>query len=240
MSGGVRPGSAAPRVVLIVPTRNEAGAIGTALAGVSRSVVDAIIVADGGSTDSTRAEACAAGAEVIDAGRGYGRACWLGALAAPPDAILVFMDGDGSDRADLIAGLIDPILAGTHDFVIASRVRGEREPGSMGLHQLAIGVFIGLLVKIRYGVWYTDMCAFRAIRREQLLRLGMREMTYGWNLEMQMRVAKAGLRVLELPMPYRCRVAGASKVSGSWLGTLRAGPRLVTTFLRIALERTRR
>jgi len=222
-------------VVLIVPTRNEAGAIGVALRSVPRAIVGTIIVADGGSTDSTRVEARAAGAQVIDAGKGYGRACWMGAEAAEPDAILVFMDGDGSDRADLIPRLIEPIVTGTHDFVIASRVRGHREPGSMGMHQILIGLLIGWLIKLRYGVRYTDMCAFRAIRREQLLRLGMREMTYGWNLEMQMRTARAGLRILELPVPYGRRVAGASKVSGHWQGTLRASWRLLTTFLRIAL-----
>ncbi len=222
--------------MLIVPTRNEAGAIGSALAAVPRGIVDTIIVADGGSTDSTRTEALAAGAQVIDAGQGYGRACWLGAEAAGPGAILVFMDGDGSDRADLIATLIEPIEAGTHDFVIASRVRGHREPGSMGMHQILIGLLIGWLIKLRYGVRYTDMCAFRAIRREQLQRLGMREMTYGWNLEMQMRAAQVGMRILELPMPYRRRVAGESKVSGHWQGSLRAAYRLLTTFLRIALS----
>lgn len=236
MPGG---GRATP-VVLIVPTRNEAGAIGAALGGVSRAIVDTIIVADGGSSDSTVDEARAAGADVIDAGRGYGRACWTGAEAARPGAILVFMDGDGSDRADLIPCLVDPIMAGTQDFVIASRARGAREPGSMGIHQILIGRIIGFLIKLRYGVGYTDMCAFRAIRREQLLRLGMREMTYGWNLEMQMRAAQAGLRILELPMPYRRRVAGDSKVSGNWLGTVRASTRLLSTFLRIAFEPTRR
>jgi hypothetical protein len=147
------------------------------------------------------------------------------------------MDGDGSDRADLMPSLVDPILADLQDFVIASRVRGIREPGSMGRHQILIGIVIGFLVSVRYGVRYTDMCAFRAIRREQLMSLGMREMTYGWNLEMQMRAARAGLRVLELPMPYRRRVAGASKVSGNWRGTLRASWRLLTTFLRIAFAR---
>ncbi len=230
------PARVAP-VVVIVPTRNEAGAIGAALAAVPRNLVDLVIVADGGSTDSTRAEAEAAGARVIDAGEGYGRACWMGATAAPSGAILVFMDGDGSDRADLMPSLVDPILADLQDFVIASRVRGIREPGSMGRHQILIGIVIGFLVSVRYGVRYTDMCAFRAIRREQLMSLGMREMTYGWNLEMQMRAARAGLRVLELPMPYRRRVAGASKVSGNWRGTLRASWRLLTTFLRIAFAR---
>ena len=224
-------------VVLIVPTRNEAGAIAAALANVSRQLVDVIIVADGGSTDATCAQAQAAGAKVIAAGRGYGRACWAGALAAADGAILVFMDGDGSDRADLIQQLVDPIIAGDHDFVIASRVRGAREPGSMGTHQVLIGLVMGVLVWLRYGFRYTDMCAFRAIRRERLMTLGMKEMTYGWNLEMQMRAAKTGLRILELPMPYNRRVAGDSKVSGNLMGAVRASIRLVATFLRVAAGR---
>jgi|GEM_PF-156370 len=226
-----------PPVVLIVPTRNEAGAIGEALRLVPRHIVDLMIVADGGSEDATSAEAKAAGAQVIEAGRGYGRACWRGALAADADAILVFMDGDGSDRADFIENLVAPILTGQQDFVIASRIRGQRAPGSMGLHQVFIGLLIGRLIKLRYGIEYTDMCAFRAIRRRDLLALGLTEMTYGWNLEMQMRAAQAGLRILEIPVPYNCRVAGASKVSGHWWGTLRASTRLLLTFLKVAMQR---
>jgi hypothetical protein len=224
-------------VVLIVPTRNEAGAIGAALQLVPRHLVDLIIVADGGSVDGTALEAQAAGAQVIEAGRGYGRACRQGALAADADAILVFMDGDGSDRADLIENLVSPIIAGQQDFVIASRIRGRRAPGSMGLHQVFIGLAMGSLIKLRYGIKYTDMCAFRAIRRSDLLGLDLKEMTYGWNLEMQMRAAQMGLRILEIPVPYNCRVAGASKVSGHWWGTLRASTRLLLTFLRVAMQR---
>ena len=228
--------AAKPPVVLIVPTRNEARAIGAALQFVPRDFVDLIIVADGGSVDETKAEARAAGARVIEAGRGYGRACWAAALQADANAILVFMDGDGSDRADLIDRLVNPIIEGEQDFVIASRVRGQRAPGSMGVHQIFIGLLIGRLIKLRYGIKYTDMCAFRAIRRRDLLALGLTEMTYGWNLEMQMRAAQARLRILEVPVPYNCRVAGDSKVSGDWWGTVRASTRLVATFCRIAMQ----
>jgi glycosyltransferase involved in cell wall biosynthesis len=227
-----------PPVVLIVPARNEAGAIGVALGGVPRHVVDLIIVADGASEDATAAEARMAGARVLEAGRGYGRACHLGAQEAHADAILVFMDGDGSDRADLIEQLVGPIIAGEQDFVIASRVRGTRAPGSMGPHQVFIGLLIGTLIKLRYGIKYTDMCAFRAIRRRDLLALRLTEMTYGWNLEMQMRAAAARLRILEIPLPYNCRVAGESKVSGNAWGTLRASARLLLTFLKVAMERS--
>ena len=226
-----------PPVVLIVPTYNEAGAIGEALRRVPRHIVDVMIVADGGSEDGTSAAAGAAGARVIEAGRGYGRACSAGAIEADAEAILVFMDGDGSDRAEYIEKLVVPIAAGQQDFVIASRVRGQRAPGSMGLHQVFIGLLIGRLIEARYGVKYTDMCAFRAIRRRDLLALGLTEMTYGWNLEMQMRAAQAGLRILEIPVAYDCRIAGNSKVSGHWWGTVRASARLLLTFLRVAMQR---
>jgi hypothetical protein len=225
-----------PPVVLIIPTRNEAGAIGATLRQVPRRIVDLIIVADGDSNDGTSHEARAAGAKVIEAGRGYGRACWMGAQEADAEAILVFMDGDGSDRADFIEKLVNPILAGQQDFVIGSRVRGNREPGSMGLHQIFAGLVIGRLIKLRYGISYTDMCAFRAIRRRDLLALNLSEMTYGWNLEMQMRAAQLRLRILEIPVPYNCRLAGDSKVSGNWWGTLRASTRLLLTFLRISIQ----
>ena len=109
-----------------------------------------------------------------------------------------------------------------YDFVIASRARGAREPGSMAWHQLVAGRIAGVLTRLLYGVRYTDMCAFRAIRRDTLLALGMRELTYGWNLEMQMRVARAGLRVLEVPVAYRRRLGGQSKVAGSLRGSVRA------------------
>jgi glycosyltransferase involved in cell wall biosynthesis len=240
MNTGIRPELPGPRppVVLIVPTRNEAGAIGEALRLVPRHIVDLIIVADSASEDGTATEARAAGARVLETGRGYGRACYTGALEAHADAILVFMDGDGSDRADLVEHLVNPIIDGAQDFVIASRVRGTRAPGSMGPHQVFIGRLIGGLIKLRFGILYTDMCAFRAIRRRDLLALGLTEMTYGWNLEMQMRAARAGLRILEIPLPYNCRVAGRSKVSGNWWGTLRASGRLLMTFLKVAAERT--
>ena len=129
---------------------------------------------------------------MIAVGRGYGLACLSGAQAATGADIIVFMDGDGADDPAGIAALVAPIRAGAYDFVIASRARGEREPGSMAWHQILAGLVAGRLTKLLYGVRYTDMCAFRAIRRETLLVLGMREMTYGWNLEMQMRAARVG------------------------------------------------
>jgi len=234
-AGAPRTGS----VAVIIPTFNERESIGPVVAALPRDVVDRVIVADGGSTDGTPEEARRAGAEVVAVGRGYGLACLKGAEAAGPDDIVVFMDGDGADDPTAIAALVAPIRAGDYDFVIASRARGEREPGSMAAHQIFAGLAAGALTRMLYGVRYTDMCAFRAIRRDTLLALGMRELTYGWNLEMQMRVARAGLRVLELPVSYRCRIGGESKVAGSLSGSVKAGLRIIATFARVAVERGR-
>jgi glycosyltransferase involved in cell wall biosynthesis len=229
----------ASRVAVVIPTFNEAESIGTVVMTLPRDVASRIIVADGGSTDGTPDIARRAGADVIDAGRGYGRACRAGADAAAGADIVAFMDGDGADDPAALARLVAPIRAGTHDFVIASRARGEREPGSMASHQIFAGRVAGALIERLYGVRYTDMCAYRAIRRDTLLALGMRELTYGWNLEMQMRAARRGLRVLELPVPYRCRIGGESKVAGSVRGSVKAGARIVATFARVAMERQR-
>jgi glycosyltransferase involved in cell wall biosynthesis len=221
------------RTALIIPTLDEADSIAAVIAEVPRASVDEILVADGGSSDATCAHAAAAGARIVTAGRGYGRACLAGALAARDAEILVFMDGDGADDPAMIDAMTRPIAAGAADFVIGSRVRGRAAAHSMGRHQRWAGLALGFAMRILYGVRYTDMCALRAIRRSVLLELGMREMTYGWNLEMQMRVARARLRVLELPVDNRSRLGGESKVAGTWSGSLRAGTRILTTFVRL-------
>jgi glycosyltransferase involved in cell wall biosynthesis len=227
-------------VAVVIPTFNEVESIGAVVAELPRAIVGWIVVVDGGSSDGTQEAAQRSGAEVIGVGRGYGLACLTGAQAADGADIIVFMDGDGADDPAAIAELIAPIRAGTCDFVIASRARGEREKGSMAWHQIAAGLIAGWLTKLLYGVRYTDMCAFRAIRRDTLLTLGMRELTYGWNLEMQMRAARAGLRILELPVAYRRRLGGHSKVAGSLRGSVRAGLKIMSTFARIAAEPVRR
>ena len=225
---------------VVIPTLNEAEAIAQVVREIPASVAREIIVADSGSRDGTQAAARQAGAKVLELNeRGYGLACARATESADPaSTIIVFMDGDGADRADLMHLLVDPILAGTHDFVIASRTRGQRAPGSMSWHQVAAGLAAGYSMRMLYGVRYSDMCAFRAIRRSSLAALGLREMTYGWNIEMQMQAARAGLRILEVPVPYRCRAGGESKVAGSLRGTLRAGWRIVTTFIRVAASPT--
>jgi len=226
----------APRTSVVIPTLNEAETIAAVIAEIPSAVAGEIIVADGGSQDATAASARAAGARVIAAeGGGYGRACAAGVAAADPSAdIIAFLDGDGADRGDLLGRLVGPIAAGTHDLVLASRTLGERDPGAMLWHQVLAGRLIGRVIAARTGVLYTDMCAFRAIRREALAQLGMREMTYGWNVEMQIRAARTGLRVIEVPMPYRCRAGGRSKVGGSITGTLRASVRILAVVWRLA------
>ena len=222
-------------VSVIIPTFNEAEAIGGVIGELPRAIVHEVIVADGGSTDGTQAIARAAGAVVLDAGRGYGRACQAGADAATWP-VLVFLDGDGADRGDLLGLIADPVLAGTHDLVLASRTRGRRDPGSMLWHQVLAGRVAGWGMGALYGVRYSDMCAFRAIRRDTLAQLAMQEMTYGWNIEMQMKAARAGLRIDEVAVPYRCRVGGQSKVAGSLRGTIRAAGKIVSTFVRVAVQ----
>jgi len=226
-------------VAVVIPTFNEAESIGAVVAELPRNIVGRIVVVDGGSADGTPERARSAGADVMAVGRGYGLACLAGAQAADTADIIVFMDGDGADDPAAIAAMIAPIRAGEYDFVIASRARGERAPGSMAWHQVLAGLIAGWLTKLLYGVRYTDMCAFRAIRCDTLLALGMRELTYGWNLEMQMRVARAGLRVLEVPVAYRCRLGGQSKVAGSLRGSFKAGLKIMSTFARVAAEPAR-
>jgi glycosyltransferase involved in cell wall biosynthesis len=244
MRGALEPvtGTERARIAAIIPVLDEEGAIGPVLMAMPRDWVDDIIVVDGGSRDRTVEVAKAAGATVLVEGRrGYGRACARGAAAAVANGaeILIFLDGDGGDRPEVIPSLVQPILEDKFDFVIGSRTRGEREEGSMGIHQAIAGRMIGAAIGLIYGVRFTDMCAFRAIPADALANLGMREMTYGWNLEMQMRAARAGLRILELPVPHGRRLAGRSKVAGTFRGVVKASFRIVATFVSIAIEHWR-
>ncbi|HEV8431272.1 MAG TPA: glycosyltransferase family 2 protein [Pyrinomonadaceae bacterium] len=227
------------KVTSIIPALNEEETIADVVRAIPREVCDEIIVVDNGSSDATAADAAAAGARVIqEPVRGYGRACAKGVRAVAPDCdIVVFLDGDGSDCPELMDLLTGPIAEDRYDFVIGSRTRGEREHGSLNFQQLLAGRMAGILLNLLYGVRYTDMCPFRAIRRERLEQLGMREMTYGWNLEMQMRAARAKLRILEVPVNHRRRAGGTSKVSGTVGGTFLAAGRIASTLVRIALER---
>src|SRR5881398_3840485 len=193
------------KISVVIPALNEEEPItGVVCECFATGVPDEVIVVDNGSSDRTAERAREAGARVATAPRGYGRACLAGIRAlAPESEIVVFLDGDGSDCPEFMKQLVDPIAHGTHDFVIGSRTRGQRETGSMNFQQIVSGRIAGAILRFLYGVRYTDMCPFRAIRREALARLAMREQTYGWNLEMQMRAARVGLRILEVPVDHR-------------------------------------
>jgi glycosyltransferase involved in cell wall biosynthesis len=226
------------KVSVIIPALNEEEPIaGVVLECLATGLPDEVIVVDNGSSDRTAERAREAGARVVTAPRGYGRACAAGVHAVSPEHdIVVFLDGDGSDVPAFMNELIEPIARDTHDFVIGSRTRGQREAGSMNFQQIFSGRVAGLVLRLLYGVRYTDMSPFRAIRLDALAKLDMREQTYGWNLEMQMKVARSGLRILEIPVNHRRRAGGQSKVSGTMRGTFVAGARIIATAVRVALE----
>jgi glycosyltransferase involved in cell wall biosynthesis len=225
-------------VCLVIPALNEAEIIGEVVRSIPRNVVDHIIVVDNGSTDTTAQIATEAGAAVVAQPiRGYGRACRAGTEAAIKTGadIVVFIDGDGSDCPEFMGDLVRPIQEGHFDFVIGSRTRGMREPGSLNPQQMVAAYLAGRLLRVRYGVNFSDMSPFRAIRTELLKSLPMREETYGWNLEMQMLVAQKHARILEIPVNHRRRRGGVSKVSGTAKGTVLAAFRIAATFLRVSL-----
>lgn len=227
-----------PIVSAIIPCLDEETAIGQVVAAVLKQNVSEVIVVDGGSRDRTAERAAAAGARVIvEPQRGYGRAILTGIAAVRADAeILVFLDGDGSDSADFIPDLVSPITAGQVVFVLGSRVRGSREPGSLSPQQLLAAHVGGLLLRLVYGASFTDLSPFRAIRRDALSYLGMKDETYGWNLEMLMRVAAARLPALEVAVGQRRRIGGVSKVSGNLIAGIKAAGSISITFVRLALE----
>ena len=227
-----------PLIAAIIPCLDEEDAIGPVVASVAGQGATDVIVVDGASKDRTAERATAAGARVIvETRRGYGRAIQAGIAALRDDTdIIVFLDGDGSDPAEFIPALIAPIAAGQAAFVLGSRTRGRREPGSLAPQQIAAGLVGGLLIRVIYGARFSDLSPFRAIRSDALRGLGMREATYGWNLEMLMRVAAAGLPVQEIAVGQRRRIGGVSKVSGNLWAGLKAAAVLATTFCRLALS----
>jgi glycosyltransferase involved in cell wall biosynthesis len=224
------------RVAVVIPCLNEAEPIGDVVREILAQRVDQVIVVDNGSTDDTAARAEAAGATVVrEPRRGYGRACAAGVGAVPAGTeIVCFLDGDGSDVPSFLPEIVGPIAAGEADFVMGSRLRGTREAGSMTPQQIVAGWMSGILLRLAYGVRFTDMSPFRALRLDKLRALGMREQTFGWNLEMQMRVAAAGWRLREIPVDHRCRRGGVSKVSGNLAAGMKAAWVIARTFLRLA------
>jgi glycosyltransferase involved in cell wall biosynthesis len=224
-------------VSVVIPCLDEEAAIASVVHEVLEQGVDEVVVVDNGSRDATAERASEAGARVVlEPVRGYGRACAAGVAAVRSDTeIVCFLDGDGSDVPRFLAEVVGPVARGEADFVMGSRLTGRREAGSMTPQQVVAGHVAGVLMRLVYSVRFTDMSPFRAMRIDRLRRLGMRETTYAWNLEMQMRAAAAGLVIREVPVDHRCRRGGVSKVSGNAVAGLVAAWKIATTFPRLAL-----
>ena len=221
-------------VTVVLPALDEAAALPAALAGFPAGVD--LLVVDNGSTDATAAVAAAAGARVVaEPRRGFGAACWAGVQASPHARVVVFADADGSfDGADL-AAVAGPVLRAEADLVVGSRLAGGR-PRAMSALAAAENRLLGLACRRLFGVPLSDLGPFRAIRRDALLGLGIRDRGQGWPLEMVGRAGLAGLRGLEVPVRYRPRAGGASKVSGSLRGSARAAAAMAAVTCRLLLE----
>jgi glycosyltransferase involved in cell wall biosynthesis len=226
------------KVCVVIPALNEAGNIGPLVQETLAQPVQGVIVVDNGSTDGTASIAARAGAQaVLEPRRGYGFACAAGAAAAGQrgaDA-LVFLDGDFSSVPGELVRLLRPLAAGAADLVLGSRALGYVAPGAMPFQQ-RFGNWLGAaLIRALYHVPVTDLGPFRAIRRDLLEALRMREMTYGWPTEMTVKAARHGARIAEVPVSFHPRRAGESKVSGTLRGTVLAAYHVLGVTLRYAL-----
>lgn len=227
----MRNGSA---IAVIIPALNEAPSIGRVLDDIPEWVDDTI-VADNGSHDETAAVAEAHGARVVrEPRRGYGAACQAGIRALRQTDVVVFLDGDYSDYPDEMAALVDPIASGQAEFVVGSRVLGRREPGALTIQARWGNWLTCTLLRLFWGIRFTDLGPFRAIRHDVLRALDMRDNDYGWTVEMQIKAAQRGLRCLEVPVRYRRRI-GRSKISGTVRGVIAAGTKILATVIRAAL-----
>ena len=223
-------------ILVIIPAFNEENSVGNVVRDIPAEFVDEVVVVNNNSNDQTAVEAARAGAIVLDEPvQGYGRACLRGITYAQsrqqkPD-IVVFLDADYSDYPGEMTALVAPILSNKADMVIGSRALGNRERGSMTPQQV-FGNWLAIkLLRWLYGVQYTDLGPFRAIRFDSLLALNMQDKTYGWTVEMQLKAAKQGLRITEIPVSYRKRI-GFSKISGTLKGTVLAGYKIITTIFK--------
>lgn len=223
---------------VIIPAFNEAQSIGRVLQDIPKGEVREVIVVDNGSTDNTGQVARQEGATVlIQPEKGYGNACLMGMayVASKPveqqPEVIVFLDGDYSDYPQELSNLVAPIANGKADLVLGSRTLGNRKKGSMMPQQIFGNWLATGLIHLFYGFRFTDLGPFRAIRYRSLLALGMRDQTYGWTVEMQIKALKHNLDCLEIPVSYRPRI-GESKVSGTLRGTVGAGYKIITTIFK--------
>lgn len=221
------------RVGVVIPAYNEAASLGRVLAAIPRHLVEQIVVVDNASTDETAMVARTNGAQVVrEERRGYGYACAAGVAALGAVDVVVQLDADYSDDPAELPLLLAPLAEGRADFVLGSRELGHCEPGALLPHQRFGNWLTARIMRLVYGVHVTDLGPFRAIRKTALDRLALAERTYGWSVEMMVKAARAGYRLVEVPVSYRRRYAGESKVSGTLKGSFKAGVVIIGTSLR--------
>ena len=210
------------RVSVIIPTRNEVSAISRVLADLPANLVNEVLVVDSNSTDGTPEIAAKMGACVVhEPRRGYGRACLTGLACADAPDVVVFLDGDYSDRPSELPILLAPIIEGRADITLGSRLQGQRSAGALPWHQVLGNRLAASLIRLLYGLEITDLGPFRAGRAEVLRALALEETTYGWAVEMILKGALRGCRIVEVPVSYHPRI-GKSKISGTLKGTIGA------------------
>jgi glycosyltransferase involved in cell wall biosynthesis len=225
------------RVSVIIPTRNEAQAIGRVLADLPSDLVNEVIVVDNHSSDETRAIASCMGARVIsEARRGYGQACLTGLAAASVPDVVVFLDGDYSDRPAELPLLLAPIAEGRADITIGSRLAGPRTPGALPWHALFGNWLAASLIRSLYGVKISDLGPFRAARADTLREVELEETTYGSAVELVLKGAIHGFRIVEVPVSYHPRI-GKSKISGTFRGTVGAAWFILSLIVRYYFRR---
>ncbi len=223
---------------MIIPANNEEKAISKVLSDLPRDIINEIIVVDNCSTDNTGQVSETLGAKVLEESfPGYGSACLKGISylkqlnSLDGNDIIAFIDGDYSDYPQYLTEIIKPIKTGNIDLVIGSRAMGKREKGSMTVPQIFGNWLATSLLKMLYSAKFTDLGPFRAIRWSTLLDLNMQDKTYGWTVEMQLKIVKQGYKYIEIPVPYRKRI-GFSKISGTIKGTFLAGYKILWTIFK--------
>jgi len=224
------------KIVVIIPAYNEENSIAKVINDIPVGLVDEVIVVNNNSNDATETHARGAGATILRETRpGYGYACLKGmdyiSKMNPLPGIVVFIDADYSDYPEEMPIVINPIIYAGMDIVIGSRALGNREKGSMTIPQVTGNWLATQLLKIFYGVRYTDLGPFRAIRYDKLMEINMQDTTYGWTVEMQLKAAKLNMKITEVPVSYRKRI-GVSKISGTIKGTVLAGYKIITTIFK--------